>query len=67
MEKTVADWSVILGIVETFSQANELCYIGTLRLNGSTCSAYKVPKPGDVLSLLTNSYQYQIPQETMIA
>ena len=65
MEKTIAEWSVTLGIVKNLSQADELCYIGSLRLNGNSCSSRKIPEAGDVLSLLTNSYQYQIPEVSL--
>lgn len=61
MEKTIAEWAVQFNLVKNIHEAEELCYIGNLRLNGSSCSSNNIPKSGDVLSLLYDSYQYQIP------
>ena len=61
MEMTIAGWAVEFDLVRSIQEAEELCYIGNLRLNGVSCSANAVPQAGDVLSSLNNGYQYQIP------
>lgn len=67
MEKTIAEWAVQFNLVRSMQEAEELCYIGNLRLNGNSCSSSRIPEGGDVLSTLTSSYQYQIPNERIHA
>jgi len=61
MEKTIAEWAVQFDLVKSIQEAEELCYIGNLRLNGNSCSSNRIPDRGDVLSALNSLYQYQIP------
>jgi hypothetical protein len=61
MKMTIAEWAVKFNLVQNVQEAEELCYIGNLRLNGNSCSSNNIPESGDLLSTLTTNYQYQIP------
>lgn len=62
IDRTVRDWLVYFDLAESLEEADILCELGKVRLNGVTCSnSYLAPYAGDTLITTDNDYTYQVP------
>ena len=62
VDRTVRDWLVYFNVARTLEEADDLCELGKVKLNGNTCSnSYCLPFAGDILSSTDDDYNFQIP------
>ena len=64
--KTIREWLVYFELATSLEEADKLCHIGSVRLNGGLCSnAYLVPRTGDTLSVVDLDYVCMIPADAL--
>lgn len=63
-DATLGRWLFAFGIAKDLDEAENLCYSGSVRLNGITVTnAETIPAEGTILATLNTDYEYRIPDE----
>jgi hypothetical protein len=66
LEKPIREWLVQFELASSLEDADYLCHIGSIRLDGRVfTNAHHCPPPGSILCSMYGYYDYQIPETSL--